>query len=104
MFTISGRLPKEMPQIVGQHLVVDLQEDPDWVWELKCVLRPRIESKHAFDFRIFDPAEAASKGVNVKDYHSLDEHPEMILFEGWFDKQLMKVHLQEKPVPTPRAA
>ena len=36
------------------------------------------------------------KNVTVKDYNSLDEHPDLILYEGWFDKKSMKVQIKEK--------
>jgi hypothetical protein len=43
--------------------------------------------------------------VTVKDYTSLDGHPELILYEGWFDKKSMKVQIEEKKIPPlPRAA
>jgi len=34
--------------------------------------------------------------VTVKDYTSLDAHPELILYEGWFDKKFMKVQVEEE--------
>jgi len=42
---LSG--PKEIPYPVGKHLVVSLHQDPDWVWQLKGVLRHRPEGKEA---------------------------------------------------------
>mgnify|MGYP001050678799 CR=1 FL=1 len=34
--------------------------------------------------RIFDPEIATKKGVNVENYHDLDNHPELILYEGYY--------------------
>lgn len=34
--------------------------------------------------RIFDPAAAKEKGVTVEDYHSLNNYPELILYEGYY--------------------
>ena len=96
--------PKEIPQLVGQYLVVEFKKDPDWVWDLKAVVRKRPESKSSYNVRVFDEYQARLKKVGVKDYTSLDGHPDLILYEGWFDDKTAKVQLEEKSVPTPRAA
>ena len=101
---LSG--PKELPDTVGRYLVVKMHKDPDWVWNLKAVVRHREESKSLFDVRIFDDIKTRANQVKVKDYHSFDEHPEEILFEGTFDKKTQKVTLEEKSKSesVPRAA
>jgi hypothetical protein len=93
--------PKDLPFPVGRDLVVKLGKDPDWVWSLRCVARPRPEEKKTYYFRVFDGAEAASNRVKVRDYTSFDDHPELILFEGWFDKKAMTSHIETKEKPTP---
>lgn len=36
-------------------------------------------------FRIFNPADAIRKGINeVVDYHTLDSHADLILYEGYW--------------------
>lgn len=95
--------PKELPFPVGKHLVVALGHDPDWVWGLKAVVRPREGGgKDAFDVRVFSDNDAVMKKVTVKNYHSLDDQGDLILFDGWFDKKTMEVHLE--PKSRPRAA
>ena len=47
---------------------------------------PKEEEKDTFEVRVFNEAQAASQKVIVKDYNSLSEHPELILYEGWFNK------------------
>lgn len=91
---LSG--PKELPQAVGQHLVTNQKQDPDWIWSLRCVVRRHPENKHVFDFRVFSPNQAGSQGIRVADYTSLDHHADMILFEGWFDKLTNQVKLQKR--------
>ena len=76
---------KDLPTQVGMHLVTQLRMDPDWVWSLKGVLRPTSE-KHNFEIRIFDPKEAVISDVVVRNFHTLDDFPKMILFEGSFNK------------------
>jgi len=88
--------PKDLPQAVGSHLVVELKQNPDWVWRLKSVVRPRSDSKDRFDFRVFDEAQVAGRKVKVKDYNSLDEHPDLILYQGRFDKKSVEVQIEEK--------
>ena len=87
--------PKELSNAVGRYLVVNLKHDPDWVWRLKGVSLPRENSKVAFDIRVFDENVCAAKGVVVKNYTSLDDHPELILFEGWYEKEDWKVEIRE---------
>ena len=80
--------PKDVPPVVGQYMVVNLGLDPDWVWRLKGVIRPQTNSKSAFDIRIFDEAKAIARKVSVRDFNTLNDHPLLIVFEGWFDKSL----------------
>lgn len=77
--------PKDLPNQVGIYLVTQLKLHPDWVWMLKGVVRPTKE-KQNFKIRIFDPKEAVISDVIVTDFNSLDDYPEMILFEGYFNK------------------
>ena len=91
--------PKEIPYPVGKHLVVSMGQDPDWVWQLKGVVRHRPESKDAFDVRVFSDSDAAMKKVPVKNYNSLDAHADLILFEGWFDKKSMDVQVAARTKP-----
>ncbi|MGD9045584.1 MAG: hypothetical protein PVG06_17855 [Desulfobacterales bacterium] len=77
--------PKDLPTQVGMHLVAQLKLDPDWVWSLKGVVQPTVE-KQILDIRIFDPKDAVISILKIRDYNSLDDFPEMILFEGSFNK------------------
>jgi len=91
--------PKDIPEPVGRYLVVELGKNPDWVWTLKSVVRARPEGKDSYDVRVFDQGKAAVKGVTVRDYTYLDEYPDLILYEGWFDKRSMRVQVEEKKAP-----
>jgi hypothetical protein len=88
--------PKGIPDYVGRYLVVNLGKNPDWVWNLKAVMRSKTEDKDAFDVRVFDPAQVSEKGLKIRDYHSLDEHPDLILYEGWFNKRTGEVKIEAK--------
>jgi hypothetical protein len=95
--------PKDIPEPVGRYLVVELGKNPDWVWNLKAVVRPRPDGKDRYDVRVFNLSTAAQAKVTVKDYTSLDGHPEAVLYEGWYDKKSFKVEIHEIS-PVPRAA
>jgi hypothetical protein len=88
--------PKDIPEAVGRCLVVDHGKDPDWVWKLKSVVLQHGE-KNRFDVRIFDEIQAGAKGIRVRDYTTLDEYPDLILFEGWYDKKSYQSHMEERP-------
>jgi hypothetical protein len=100
----SGRVqklpkPTDIPDPVGRYLIVERGKNPDWVWHLKSAVRPRQDGKESYDVRVFDGVESTQKNVMVKGYTSLDEHPELILYEGWFDKKSFKVQIEEKKTP-----
>ncbi len=86
--------PSDLPQEVGRYLVVDQGLEPDWAWSLKCVKKPRENAKNAFDVRIFSPATTAQHDVKVRDYTSLDDHMDLVIFVGWYDKQTRHVQLE----------
>ena len=63
---------------------------------LKAVVRKGAIGETAFDIRVFDDSEAIAKKVQVKDYTSLDELPDLIIYEGWLDEGAKQVKLEEK--------
>jgi hypothetical protein len=69
--------------------------DPDLVKLLKAVERQSATGA-TFNIRVFDNSEAIAKKVQVKDYTSLDECPDLIIYEGWFDEGAKQVKLEEK--------
>ena len=85
---------RELPQDVGRHLVVDQDLDPDWVWGLKCVVRSKDNTDSHYDIRIYSPETAVQRGITVRDYASLENHTDLILFAGWYDKRSHAVQLE----------
>lgn len=85
---------KELPNEVGRHLVVTKGYEPDWVWSLRSVTRSTENSSTRLEIRIFSAETASQKGVWVKNFSSLDAHPELILFSGWYDKSNRRVQLE----------
>ena len=88
--------PRPIPGLVGKHLIAEYKMDPDLAQILKAVVHRSPKAEKAFDCRIFDESEAEASEVQIKDYTSLDGHPELILYEGWFDEQSKHVELEEK--------
>ncbi len=91
--------PKDIPELAGRHMVVEEKKDPDWVWNLKGVVRPA-DKKKAFYCRVFDEAQAAKAGVKVKDWSSLDSNPDLILWEGYLDKETNTVRREKFVEPS----
>ncbi len=91
--------PKEIPDQIGMHLVVNKKMDPDFIWSLKCALKPRTESRTTFDFRLFSPVSAQNARVIVSSYDALDACPELILFHGRFDRQSKQFEIVEGSQP-----
>jgi len=96
--TRTERLPKphNLPKAVGR-VLINMGKDPDWIWNLKSVIRKKnSRDDHRYDVRVFDGVQAAEKKVTVENYTSLDSHPELILFEGWYDRLSWKARMKER--------
>jgi hypothetical protein len=90
---LSG--PKEIPVPLQNYLVAEKKIDPDLVKLLRAVQRKSTNGA-IFDFRIFDASEAIAKKVEVTDYTSLDERPDLIIYEGSSDDGAKQVKLEER--------
>jgi hypothetical protein len=86
---------KEIPEPVQNYLVAEKKMDSVLVKLLRAVER-KSATGSTFNIRVFDNSEAIAKQVEVKDYTSLDERPDLILYEGWFDEGAKQVQLEEK--------
>ena len=45
---------------------------------------------------VYSPVEAGVRGVNIKNYETLDAAPDLILYEGWYDKAANTAKLVDK--------
>jgi hypothetical protein len=90
---LSG--PKAIPGLVQNYLVTERKMAPDLVKLLKAVERKSI-TEAAFNIRVFDDSEAIARKVQVKDYTSLDECTDLIIYEGWYDESAKQAQLEEK--------
>jgi hypothetical protein len=87
---------KSIPEAVGRYLVVNLGKNPDWVWNLKAVMKNKGNEKDVFEVRVFDQAKANALTISIKNFTSLGEHPELILYEGWFNKKTFEVKVEAR--------
>jgi hypothetical protein len=87
--------PKDMPQPVGSYLVTEARMSPDLVWSLKAVIIPRSDEKYVIDVRVYDSDKAERNSVKVNNYHSLDDHPALVIFDGSYNKVTSQVRKRD---------
>jgi hypothetical protein len=58
-------------------------------------LRAALKAINSFEciIRIFSPESVAQHNVKVSDYASLDNHMDLVIFGGWYDKENRTVML-----------
>ena len=93
---LSG--PKDIPGLVQNYLVAERKMDAGLVKLLKAVVDKSATGEKAYNIRIFDESEALAKKAQVKDYTSLDERPDLIIYEGLLDEGAKHVKLEEKKI------
>lgn len=91
--TAKQAKPKDLPEAVGRKMVVGLKLDPDMVWSLKYVSRPMEGRKNTSEFRIFDPNAVRMAGLVPKDWSSFDDHLDLIMYSGIYDKNATTVDI-----------
>ncbi len=91
---LSG--PREIPGIVQNYLVTEKKMDPELVKLLKALIYKSSSGEKVNNIRIFDEADAMAQKVQVKDYTTLDQHSDLIIYEGIFDEDSKHVRLEEK--------
>jgi hypothetical protein len=90
-YRISGSLAR----LIGEEWGKIPQGGDHWVHYL-AVSRPHSDNQEVVDVRIFDEWCAAQKKVDVKDFSSLDGHPELIFMEGWYEQKSKKGCIKAK--------
>jgi hypothetical protein len=51
-------------------------------------------------FRIFQPSAVKKKGIKIEDYDNLDEYPELVLYEGYYqanDGRADNIKIEKQP-------
>jgi hypothetical protein len=88
--------PRPIPDEVGRFLVVDLKQDPNWVWTLRAVVKPTAE-RGGFEVRVFDERNAGVRALKIRDYHAFDTHPDLVLFSGTYNKKTHAAQVAARP-------
>lgn len=89
------RITGNLARLIGEEWGKLPQNGDHWVQYL-AVSRPHPEDLKVIDVRIFDEWCASQKKVQVKDFYSLDGHPDLILMEGWYDQESNKGSIKAK--------
>ena len=90
---------QQWPRNLTNYLKNDLQFLPESMSSLRCVtLSGSFRGFPISLVRIFNYVEANMSGFTVSNYHDLNEHPEVVVFEGYVFKD-GPVHLRKKESP-----
>ncbi len=98
MGLFKKRIIKEIDGGAWGHLVSVHKMDVDTLTrEIRCVeQKGTLKNGAQVTFlRIFKPRQATEKGVAVTGWETFDEHPELILFEGYVTMN-NQAHLERK--------
>ena len=89
MGLFKKKIIQEIPDGVWGHLVNVYNIDVDTLSKhMRCVEREGVlENGMPVTFlRIFRPAEVQNKGIIITGWETFDEHPNLILFEGYLTR------------------
>jgi hypothetical protein len=82
----GGEGPRDIPHWAYLYMVTILKVDPDQLSQLKCVEQMGFYGDILVNFiRVFD-AEQAKGTTEIRNFASLDHHPNLILYEGYMEK------------------
>jgi hypothetical protein len=83
---LGGEGPKDIPGWAYAHLVTKLEVPAEKMTGLRSVQKMGFrEGKPVTFTRIYDP-NASKEAWQVKDFNSLDKHPDLIQYEGYCEK------------------
>ncbi|MBN1161623.1 MAG: hypothetical protein JXA17_06740 [Dehalococcoidales bacterium] len=102
---IKGEKNKSLKNIEGKllgYMVSRYGLALDEIRNLSCVEREVVLGDKPLEIimiRIFNLDIAKERGINIDGYGSLDRHPELILYEGYYrdvDDEAMDINLKKK--------
>jgi hypothetical protein len=89
--------PREIPGPAKEVLTNTFKLDPDAVQFLKAVIRKKQNGQEKeFDIRIYDEGDTIANKVEVKNYTTLDDKPNLVLWDGWYNEKTKKAELTER--------
>ena len=84
------KVDKVLYEIIGKEWDNIPQDDGDHWVKYMAVMRPQQEDGDTYDVRIYDEGTAEKNRFRTIDYDTFDQNPELILFEGWFNRKAKK--------------
>jgi hypothetical protein len=76
---------KEVERVTWDYMLDDLKIPQPELIHLRGAKTPcKINGSEGYVVRFFNFDKSRDKGLNIKDYHSLNEHPELIEYEGYY--------------------
>jgi hypothetical protein len=91
---LGGEGFQDVPSWAYMYLVTTLKVPPENLTGLRSVQKIGFwDAKWVSFIRIYDP-RTSEESSRVKDFTSLDQHPELVLYEGYIEKGSDRVFLQ----------
>jgi hypothetical protein len=99
---LGGEGPKDIPSWAYGHLVTEFKVPPEDLTHLRSVQKTGFwDGKPVTFIRIYNP-RTSEEAWPVKDFSSLDRHPELVLYEGYWERESDCVFLERRAAPKPR--
>jgi hypothetical protein len=97
MGLFKKKVVKEIADGAWGHLVNAHGISVDTLYkEMRCVEREgTLEGEKVKFLRVFKPMEAQHKGIPIMGWETFDQHPDLIIFEGYLTES-NKAHLERK--------
>lgn len=103
LFWLGGQGPRDIPPAVYLYLRSTLDVALEDLINLRAVQKIGFwDGKLVTFIRIYNP-HAGEDAWQVKDFTSLDQYPELILYEGYWDKDNNYVFMECKSGPKPQS-
>ena len=79
---------KKLPRTVHEYMRHRFILLPEYLDALRCFeYDGQVNQKQVSCIRIFSPCRAQERCLNIRTKSDLDQHPEMLLFEGYIDRE-----------------
>ncbi len=103
LFWLGGQRPKDVSYWAYLYLVNTLKVPPENLTSFRSVEKVGLRDGKLVTFvRIYNP-RASEEALQVKDFTSLDQQPELILYEGYWEKGSDRVYLERTTAPKPQS-
>ena len=90
---------KKLPTLVRDYMEHKFDLLPEYLDMLRCFKYDGVvNGKEVRCVRIFSPYRAKEQRLSIRTKSDLDQHPEMLLFEGYIDRQ-GSVYVADRRLP-----